>query len=270
MSHLHVILSTCILHIYGPIVISEDSKDMDWSKDPLWASQMYHSDMTGSRELRNRVGRRFWMLVETGRARACDAGSGQRYDVSRGSVVTAFDQLSAEGLDGKVGDGSPVGPVKPCLPKLLQVLLLAACAPATTPAPGLVEGSRGHQVYPRSFGDSDGNGIGDLRGITSRLDSIKSLGVDVVWLNPVYQSPNDDNRTVNVAAEERDTSSVLQYFRRMIWLRKAEPVLVYGPYRLLDRENPEVFAYTRSLNGRTLMVALSFSPAGGHTTLPAG
>jgi oligo-1,6-glucosidase len=73
-----------------------------------------------------------------------------------------------------------------------------------------------------------------------------------------------------VAAEERDTSSVLQYFRRMIRLRKDEPVLVYGTYRLLDRENPAVFAYTRSLNGRTLMVALSFSAAGGRTTLPAG
>ena len=50
-----------------------------------------------------------------------------------------------------------------------------------------------YQVYPRSFKDSDGDGIGDLRGIISKLDYIKSLGVDVVWLNPAYQSPNDDN-----------------------------------------------------------------------------
>ena len=81
---------------------------------------------------------------------------------------------------------------------------------------------------------------------------------------------NPDYRTVNVAAEERDTSSVLHYFRRMIRLRKSDPVLVYGKYQLLDRENPEVFAYTRSLNGRTLMVALSFSTSGGTTALPAG
>ncbi len=81
---------------------------------------------------------------------------------------------------------------------------------------------------------------------------------------------NPDYRTVNIAAEERDTSSVLHYFRRMIRLRKSEPVLVYGRYHLLDRENPEVFAYTRSLNGRTLMVALSFSAKGGRTALPAG
>jgi oligo-1,6-glucosidase len=81
---------------------------------------------------------------------------------------------------------------------------------------------------------------------------------------------NPDYRTVNAVAEERDTSSVLQYFRRMIRLRKAEPVLVYGRYQLLDRENPEVFAYTRGLNGRTLMVALSFSTAGGRTALPTG
>lgn len=50
-----------------------------------------------------------------------------------------------------------------------------------------------YQVYPRSFQDSDGDGIGDLRGIESRLDYIKSLGADIIWLNPVYASPNDDN-----------------------------------------------------------------------------
>jgi oligo-1,6-glucosidase len=50
-----------------------------------------------------------------------------------------------------------------------------------------------YQIYPRSFKDSDGDGIGDLKGIISKLDYIKSLGVDVVWLNPIYSSPNDDN-----------------------------------------------------------------------------
>jgi oligo-1,6-glucosidase len=50
-----------------------------------------------------------------------------------------------------------------------------------------------YQIYPRSFKDDNGDGIGDLRGIISRLDYIKSLGVDVVWLNPIYSSPNDDN-----------------------------------------------------------------------------
>jgi oligo-1,6-glucosidase len=50
-----------------------------------------------------------------------------------------------------------------------------------------------YQVYPRSFMDSDGNGVGDLKGRVSKLDYIKSLGVDAVWLNPIYASPNDDN-----------------------------------------------------------------------------
>jgi oligo-1,6-glucosidase len=81
---------------------------------------------------------------------------------------------------------------------------------------------------------------------------------------------NPDYRTVNVAAVEADTSSVLHYVRRLARLRKSEPVLVYGRYQLLDRGNPEVYAYTRSLKGRTLMVALSFSPAGGRTAVPAG
>ena len=50
-----------------------------------------------------------------------------------------------------------------------------------------------YQIYPRSFYDSNGDGIGDLRGITQKLDYLKELGVDVVWLCPVYKSPNDDN-----------------------------------------------------------------------------
>ncbi|MGZ4123503.1 MAG: glycoside hydrolase family 13 protein [Tumebacillaceae bacterium] len=50
-----------------------------------------------------------------------------------------------------------------------------------------------YQIYPRSFMDSNGDGIGDLQGIISKLDYLKELGIDVVWLSPVYQSPNDDN-----------------------------------------------------------------------------
>ncbi|MGG3691859.1 glycoside hydrolase family 13 protein [Heyndrickxia ginsengihumi] len=50
-----------------------------------------------------------------------------------------------------------------------------------------------YQIYPRSFMDSNGDGIGDIRGIISKLDYLQQLGVDVVWLSPVYQSPNDDN-----------------------------------------------------------------------------
>ncbi|CAM4194318.1 alpha-glucosidase [Zobellia roscoffensis] len=50
-----------------------------------------------------------------------------------------------------------------------------------------------YQIYPRSFQDTTGNGVGDLQGIIKRLDYIQSLGVDIIWLNPVYTSPNDDN-----------------------------------------------------------------------------
>lgn len=50
-----------------------------------------------------------------------------------------------------------------------------------------------YQIYPRSFMDSNGDGIGDLQGIISRLDYLKYLGVDVIWFSPIYKSPNDDN-----------------------------------------------------------------------------
>ncbi len=50
-----------------------------------------------------------------------------------------------------------------------------------------------YQIYPRSFMDSNGDGIGDLQGIISRLDYLKYLGIDVIWLSPIYKSPGDDN-----------------------------------------------------------------------------
>ena len=50
-----------------------------------------------------------------------------------------------------------------------------------------------YQIYPRSFQDSNGDGIGDLRGVISRLDYLKDLGINAVWLCPCYKSPNEDN-----------------------------------------------------------------------------
>ncbi|MGJ7911858.1 glycoside hydrolase family 13 protein [Neobacillus sp. LXY-1] len=50
-----------------------------------------------------------------------------------------------------------------------------------------------YQIYPRSFMDSNGDGIGDIQGIISKLDYLKDLGIDVIWVSPMYQSPNDDN-----------------------------------------------------------------------------
>ena len=50
-----------------------------------------------------------------------------------------------------------------------------------------------YQIYPRSFKDSNGDGIGDLRGIIEKLDYLHTLGIRAIWLSPVYKSPNDDN-----------------------------------------------------------------------------
>ena len=105
---------------------------------------------------------------------------------------------------------------RPWLAGLLLASLAAACsqpaaeehaASATAPSaassvsdtaslgkkPGWWKETVVYQLYPRSFQDSNGDGIGDLKGITSRLDYLKSLGVGTVWLNPIYGSPNDDN-----------------------------------------------------------------------------
>ena len=50
-----------------------------------------------------------------------------------------------------------------------------------------------YQIYPRSYLDTDGDGIGDIPGIISKLDYIASLGVNTIWLSPIYESPDDDN-----------------------------------------------------------------------------
>ena len=65
-------------------------------------------------------------------------------------------------------------------------------APAFTTNPTWYKGALIYEIYPRSFQDSDGDGIGDLNGITSRLDYLKTLGVDAIWLTPIYPSPQVD------------------------------------------------------------------------------
>ncbi len=70
---------------------------------------------------------------------------------------------------------------------------------------------------------------------------------------------NPDYKTVNVAHEETDPDSVLHYFRRMIRLRKSLPELVYGSYKVIDKNNPNVYAYTRTLNNQSVLVMLNFS-----------
>ena len=65
-------------------------------------------------------------------------------------------------------------------------------------------------------------------------------------------------KTINVAVEEADPNSCLNYFKKLVKLRQDNPVLVYGAYTLLDKDNPNVYAYTRELNGRKLLVVLNF------------
>lgn len=67
-----------------------------------------------------------------------------------------------------------------------------------------------YQIYPRSFKDSNGDGIGDLQGIISKLDYIKKLGIDAIWLSPIYDLPNDDN-----GYDIRDYKKIMDEFGTM-------------------------------------------------------
>ena len=55
------------------------------------------------------------------------------------------------------------------------------------------ESAAAYQIYPRSFKDSNGDGVGDLQGIISKLPYLSELGIDLIWICPIYTSPNDDN-----------------------------------------------------------------------------
>ena len=67
-----------------------------------------------------------------------------------------------------------------------------------------------YQIYPRSFYDTNHDGIGDLRGIIEKLDYLQELGVDALWLSPIYDSPNDDN-----GYDIRDYRKIMQEFGTM-------------------------------------------------------
>jgi len=69
---------------------------------------------------------------------------------------------------------------------------------------------------------------------------------------------NPDYTTINVSAEEQDPNSILNYFKKMVRLRKIIPALIYGKYTLIDKNNPSIFCYTRELNGHKILVLLNF------------
>jgi oligo-1,6-glucosidase len=87
-----------------------------------------------------------------------------------------------------------------------------------------------YQVYPRSFNDSNGDGVGDLNGITSKLDYLKRLGIDVVWLSPHFDSPNADN-----GYDIRDYRQVLAEFGTMAdFDRMLEAMRAHGIDLIID------------------------------------
>ncbi|MBW0886941.1 glucohydrolase, partial [Pseudomonas aeruginosa] len=74
-----------------------------------------------------------------------------------------------------------------------------------------------YQVYPRSFNDSNNDGIGDLPGLIAKLDYLKDLGIDVIWLSPMYQSPNDDNGyDISDYQEIMDEFGTMEDFDRLL------------------------------------------------------
>ncbi|BDB51909.1 hypothetical protein GENT11_02210 [Flavobacterium ammonificans] len=70
---------------------------------------------------------------------------------------------------------------------------------------------------------------------------------------------NPNYTFINAEAQEKDPNSVLNYYRKLVKVRKANPVLQYGKYTLLDRENPNVFSYLRELDGKKIVIVLNFT-----------
>ena len=107
---------------------------------------------------------------------------------------------------GRLLGGGRLGLISACGQTTKTDTAATAAPPTTTPTPPAAADTAAlakkrdwwketvvYQLYPRSFQDSDGDGVGDLPGISQRLDYLQKLGVGTVWLNPIYASPNDDN-----------------------------------------------------------------------------
>ncbi|MEK6268305.1 MAG: alpha-glucosidase, partial [Planococcus sp. (in: firmicutes)] len=87
-----------------------------------------------------------------------------------------------------------------------------------------------YQVYPRSFMDSNGDGLGDINGVTSKLDYLKDMGIDVIWICPMYKSPNDDN-----GYDISDYQAILEEFGTMAdFERLMEEVHARGMKLIID------------------------------------
>lgn len=87
-----------------------------------------------------------------------------------------------------------------------------------------------YQIYPRSFNDSNGDGIGDIKGIIEKLDYLKNLGIDVIWLSPVYKSPNDDN-----GYDISDYQNIMDEFGTMAdWEKLLEEIHNRGMKLIMD------------------------------------
>ena len=86
-----------------------------------------------------------------------------------------------------------------------------------------------YQIYPRSFKDSNGDGIGDIEGIIEKLDYLKWLGVDAVWLSPVYKSPNDDNGyDISDYLDIMDEFGTMEDMDKLIWYLTIPLMSIHG------------------------------------------
>ena len=120
-----------------------------------------------------------------------------------------------------------------------------------------------YQLYPRSFYDTNGDGIGDLRGVIEKLDYLKELGVGAIWLNPVYASPNDD-----MGYDISDYQDIMPEFGTMEdmdeLLEKAHKkgMSMHG---LLNQENPKIIHIVISTFG--VMGSMEKNQTIGHLFL---
>ena len=93
---------------------------------------------------------------------------------------------------------------------------------------------------------------------SNRPEAGFTKGTPWIRVNPNYT-------TINVESEERDPNSILNYFKKMVRLRKSLPALVYGKYTLLDNDNPSVYCYSRQLKGQKILVLLNFKSQNAFT-----
>lgn len=128
-----------------------------------------------------------------------------------------------------------------------------------------------YQIWPRSFKDGNGDGMGDLIGVYEKLDYIKSLGCDGIWFSPLYPSPGVDcGYDISDYMDIAEEFGGMEAFRKVIKLRKELSCVRSGDYKEYGKYSSSLYTYSREDEKQKILVVCSFSENEEKWKVPGG